>query len=267
MSTRHQLFEKVKVKSSLFSGFFNTFRAFSLAWKTKSLLIYFIIPFILNIAILSSILYFSYTSLVPMAQSFLSGDQWYMQFLRVLVSPVLFVLISIFTVFIYSIAGGIITAPFLDILSSKTEKVIGRNNSDDTFSLKEILSNIFRALLNSIRLLILIIVINFILLLLNIIPGGSFLYAFLNFLSALFFYGFQFYDFPLERRRYSFNEKLSITWKFKWSVLGSGLAFFLVSFIPVVGFLGLNLCTIGATLTFTEDIEPALAPKTPPRGA
>jgi CysZ protein len=181
-----------------------------------------------------------------------------MEFLRMLISPVLFVILSVITIFIYSIAGGIIAAPFLDLLSEKTEKVLGSRNPDEQFSLKELISDILRALSNSVKLLILIVIINIFLMLLNIIPGGSFLYAFLNFLSALFFYGFQFYDFPLERGRYTFNEKLSITWKFKWSVFGTGLAFFLVSFIPIIGFMGLNLCTVGAAKTFVEDIKPVL---------
>lgn len=261
MNAGSLLLKNAKVKSSLITGFSNSFRSISIAWRNKSLLIYFVVPFILNIAVLSAVFYFSYTSLVPLIKSALTGDQWYMNFLRVLISPVLFVLLSVFTVLVYSIAGGIITAPFLDLLSEKTEKVLGSKKSGEAFSVIELLSDILRALLNSIRLLILMLVINITLLLLNIIPGGSFIYAFLNFLSALFFYGFQFYDFSLERRRYSFGEKLRITWKFRWSVFGSGLAFFLISFIPVIGFLGLNLCTVGATITFTEDIEPALQKK------
>lgn len=258
MGANNQLFRKIKIRSSLSAGFANTFRSVTLVKNSKGLLPYFIIPFMLNIAALSGIFYFSYTSLLPLAQSVISGDQWYIQFIRMLVSPVLFILISILTVLIYSIAGGIITAPFLDLLSEKTEKILGIKIYGEKFSLKGVLSDIFRALANSIRLLFLIALINFILLILNLIPGGSFLYAFLNFLSALFFYGFQFYDFPLERRRYSFREKLRITLRFRWSVFGSGLAFFLVSFIPVAGFLGLNLGTIGAAITFSEDISPAL---------
>lgn len=258
MNSEKILFEKVETGSSLITGFSNTFRSVSLAWSSKGMLIYFVIPFILNIAILSGIFYYSYTSLVPSIRSVLSGGQWYIQFIRFLVSPVLFVMLSVFTVIIYSIAGGIITAPFLDLLSSKTEKVLGSGNPDENFSLKTIIYDILRASVNSVRLLLLIILINLLLLILNIIPGGSFLYAFLNFFSALFFYGFQFYDFPLERRRYSFREKLKITWRFKWSVSGNGLAFFLISFIPVIGFLGLNLCTIGAAITFSEDIKPGL---------
>ena len=257
MSTKPALFKNLKVNSSIFTGFTNTFRSPGLVIGNKNLLLYFVIPFILNIIILSGILYFAYTSLMPMTESFLAGNQWYMQFIRFVVSPVLLILLSIFTVFIYSIMGGIITAPFLDLLSSETEKVLGVKN-DEKLSMKELLSDIFRALVNTIRLLILIVLINLVLLLLNLIPGGSFVYAFLNFLTALFFYGFQFYDFPLERRRYRFMEKLKITWKFKWSVLGTGLAFFLLSFIPVIGFLGFNLCTVGAAVTFIEDIKDSL---------
>ncbi len=258
MNSGKDLFIDTKIHSSIFTGFINTFRSFSLLWNDKDLLIYFIVPFFLNIAILSIIFYFSYTSLVPLIQSFLSGDQWYIQFIRFLVSPVLFAMILISSVFIYSIAGVIITSPFLDILSGKTEKSLDIADSGGEFYFKDITFDILRVILNTIRLLFLLIIINFLLLLINIIPGGSFLYIFLNFFSALFFYGFQFYDFPLERRRYSFNEKLIITWKFRWSVLGSGLSFFLISFIPVIGFLGLNLCTIGAALTYNEDIHPVL---------
>jgi len=257
MSARPALIKKLKVKASMFSGLGNTFRSLGLTMKNKGLLMYFVIPFLLNIVILSGIFYFAYYSLVPAAESFLAGNQWYMQFIRFLVSPVLLILLSIFTIFIYSIMGGIITAPFLDLLSSETEKVLGIKN-DESFSMKEMISDIIRALMNTIRLIILILMINLVLLLLNFIPGGSFVYAFLNFMTALFFYGFQFYDFPLERRRYRFNEKLKITWKFKWSVFGTGLAFFLVSFIPIVGFLGFNLCTVGATLTFIEDMKDSL---------
>lgn len=261
MSSEKSLFDDSQIRSSVTAGFKNTFRAVSLILKSKGLFLYFTVPFLLNIVILSLIFFFTYTSLIPLIQNALAGEQWYMQFLRIMVSPVLFILLSIFTVLIYSIAGSIITAPFLDLLSSRTEKISGSARPDEKFSFTEFLSDIFRALANSIRLLVLIVMINILLLVLNVIPGGSFIYALLNFFSALFFYGFQFYDFPLERRKFGFNDKLKITWKFRRSVLGTGLSFFVISFVPVIGFLGLNLCTMGAAITFTEDINPALSGK------
>ncbi len=250
--------DSLKKESSFTAGFFNTFRSIPLAWKNKGLVVYFIIPFFLNIALLSAVFYFSYTSLVPLTQSVLTGDIWYIRFIRALISPVLFVILSIFSVIVYSFTGAVISAPFLEILSVKTEKILGIGGRDEKFSVTESLSGIMRALSNSLRLIILIIVINLLTFLLNIFPGGSFIYASLNFVSALFFYGFQFYDFPLEREKYSFKEKIRIAWSFKTAVLGCGFSFFVISFIPLIGFLGLNMCTIGAALTYTKGIRPVL---------
>ena len=106
MVSGNQLFQKAEIRTSLYRGFINSFRTFSLLRENRSMLIYFIVPFILNILILSGIFYYSYTTLIPLLQSFLSGDAWYMQFLSILISPVLFILFSIFTILIYSIAGG-----------------------------------------------------------------------------------------------------------------------------------------------------------------
>lgn len=248
----------LKKESSFTTGFFNTFRSIPLAWKNKGLLVYFIVPFFLNIALLSAVFYFSYTSLFPLIHTALAGDVWYIRFIRVLISPVLFVILSIFSVMIYSFTGAIISAPFLEILSAKTEKILGIGNREETFSLSESISDVLRAVSNSLRLLILIVIISLLTLLLNIIPGGSVIYASVNFVSALFFYGFQFYDFPLEREKYSFKEKLRIAWRFKRAVFGSGFSFFVISFIPLIGFLGLNMCTIGAALTYTNGIKPTL---------
>ncbi len=242
-------------RGSLFNGFFNTFRAVPFAFRNSGVIPYFAVPFILNIAVLSAIFYFSYSSLVPSAEGFLSGAQWYMRFIRAMVSPVLFLLLSLFTMFIYSIAGSIITSPFLDLLSAKTEKIFKGEPMTEKFSAAEMISDILRAVGNTLRLIGLIVVVNIFLLLLNLVPGGSFIYAFINFFAAMFFYGFQFYDFPLERRRLKFSQKLGITWRNKSAVAGTGLSFFLVSFIPVIGFLGLNLCTMGAAITYIEDIE------------
>jgi uncharacterized protein involved in cysteine biosynthesis len=108
---------------------------------------------------------------------------------------------------------------------------------------------------------VLLLFLNLALLFLNLIPGGAFIYAFLNFFFTAFFYGFQFFDYPLEKRFYSFREKLRICWRFKLTLSGNGTAFFLMSFIPVAGFLGLNSATVGAAISFKKYIEPALEKK------
>ncbi len=112
---------------------------------------------------------------------------------------------------------------------------------------------------NIIRMLGLLVLVNIFLLVLNFIPIiGSLLYTVLGYLSTSFFFGFQFFDFPLERRRFNFNQKLKIAWYYKRATMGIGTAFFILSFIPIVGFLALNLGTIGATLFFVDNIRPGL---------
>ncbi len=258
MPDKRIIFAEKKVKNSISSGFMEVFSSFRFARENKGITKYYILPFMLNLIILTAVLYFAYTGITPRVQSFLAGEQWYMQLLSTIVSPIIFIALMILTVFIYSIAGSIIASPFLDFLSLKTEEILTGEKFDEPFTLAAFIEDMVRITKNILKLTILIIMINIFLLLLNLIPGGSLVYAALNFFITSFFYGFQFFDYPLERRRYTFGEKLKICWKFRYSVCGNGAAFFILSFIPVAGFLGLNSATVGATALFVKDMKPAL---------
>ncbi len=249
---------KHKKNDSFFAAFREVFGAAFFVKKNSGLLKYFAIPFLLNILVLSSVFYFSYTTAVPMLEGLLAGDAWYMRMLTMMVAPVIIILLAFIIMILYSIAGGIITAPFLDLLSEKTERCAGISREDTGFSLSELLRDVYRALMNTIKLLLIILIIDFLLLMLLIIPGGSFLYTAAGFLTSVFFYGFQFYDYPLERLKLSFSKKLRVCWKWRRSVTGTGTAFFILSFIPIIGFIGFNLATVGASLTYTEKMHNSL---------
>lgn len=238
-----------------FQAFRRVFTSAAFISKNRSLVKYFAIPFILNIILLSAVFYLSWSATVPMVKNLLTGGEWYIRMLSMMVKPVISVLLALGTVIIYSAAGGIVTAPFLDLLSEKTERLAGVPEGGEKFSILSMISDIYRALMNSIRLLLIIILINIVLLILFILPGGSFLYSITGFFTSIFFYGFQFYDFPLERMKLPFSEKLGLCWRWRRTVAGTGAAFLVLSFIPVIGFLGLNLATVGATLLFAEKIR------------
>jgi len=274
MASTKELLVKDKVKNSLIDGFTDVLASFSFVMNHKGTLKYYILPFLLNIAVLTGILIFAYTGILPWMeqwlQHFVEGDAWYMKvgswlmsgFISYVIKPLFMALLAFVTVYLYSILGGIIIAPFLDFLSEKVEVVEGGETFDEPFSVSAMIADIVRALKNVVKLIIFLLAVNIFLVLLNLIPVvGSFIYIGINFFLTCFFYGFQFYDFPLERRRYTFGEKFRICWKYKLAVAGNGAAFFLLSLIPVIGFLGFNSGTIGAALTFTKDIKPALAQK------
>ncbi len=252
------MFKKIKITDTASGGFADVVNSFSFVSQNKSLIKYYIAPFLLNIIILSGIFYFSYNSLNPWLQGFLSGDAWYINFLSLILSPVLFVILLIATILFYSIAGTIIASPFLDFLSSKTEAIYSGVSPESDLSFVESIKDIIRTTKNAVKLIFLLLFLNILFLFLNFFPGGSFIYAFLNFFFTAFFYGFQFFDYPLEKRFYSFREKLRICWRFKKTLAGNGAAFFLISFIPLAGFLGLNAATVGAAISFKKYMEPAL---------
>ena len=257
-NTGASMFKKSSITDSASGAFGDVINSFSFVSQNRSLFKYYIIPFLFNIIILSGIFYFSYNSLNPWLQGFLAGDAWYIGFLSLILSPVLFVILLIATILFYSIAGTIIASPFLDFLSSKTEEIYSGVSPDSDLSFIDSIKDVIRTAKNAVKLIFLLLFLNILLLFLNFVPGGSFLYAFLNFFFTAFFYGFQFFDFPLEKRFYTFREKLRICWRFKKTLAGNGAAFFLISFIPLIGFLGLNSATVGAAISFKKYIEPAL---------
>jgi CysZ protein len=249
-----------KTGDSLTGGFLAFFRSFGFIKEQKGLVGYFIIPFLLNIVILSTIFYFSYYFISPWFMEIFAGDSWYLNLLRFLMKPLLIGVLFILTIIFYSIVGSIVTSPFNDILSQKVEEKLGGGDFNEKFSLPALISDIVRVTSNMIKMLLLIFILNMALLVINLVPiAGNIVYSVLSFLVTTFFLGFQFFDFPLERRRYHFKEKLRVGIRFKFQVIGLGTAFFLASFVPLVGFMGLNCGTIGATLLFVENIKQVLA--------
>jgi len=197
--------------------------------------------------------YFALQDLLP------RGDAWYLTALRWVISPILAAILGIAAIFAYSITGSIVTAPFNDIISAKVEIHLLGAGTDEGFSIDDFIDDMGRILLNTVKLLGLLLLFNLAILLLNFIPlAGGAAYSALSFASAMFFLGFQFFDFPLERRRLVFRDKLSVVWRHKFAAVGLGTGFFLITFVPVVGFLGLNLAAVGATELFVKRILPEL---------
>ena len=254
---------KILPKGSFVGAFLSVFSSLSLVKRYK-LYAYFFIPFLLNIVILSLIFYFSFTTLKPLIQNLITGNGILFDMLRFIITPLLVIIQTIITILIYSIVGNIVTAPFNDFLSQKVEIKAFGEKFDEKLTLKSMIADIIRVVANLIKLLLLMAAAHILLFLLNFIPVlGTILYTVLGFLVTAFFFGFQFYDYPLERRRYTFGKKLKTTFRFASQVLGIGVGFFLLSLIPVINFLGLNMATTAATVMFSNYIKPVVAQNEP----
>ncbi|MBP7734506.1 MAG: EI24 domain-containing protein [Spirochaetes bacterium] len=251
--------ENARADDSFFRGLAAAPRALRFVRSNRGMAKYFVIPFLLNIIILSSTVFFIFTTVYDPLLGLVSGSAWYNRAIEFILAPLLFLALAILIVLLYSILGSVITAPFNDFLSRKVEETLTGSMFDEKLSFAAAIKDVFRVVGNVIKLLGLIILVQLLLLFLNLIPAaGSVLYSVTGFLATSFFIGFQFFDFPLERRRYRFREKMTVAWRFRRTVAGVGASVFLMTFIPLAGFLGLNIAAVSAAMIFVERVMPAL---------
>lgn len=241
--------------NSFITGFTSTFEAFPFILNNK-MTKFLVLPLIINIALLVSVFWYTFTKASPILLGLVQFDQWYLKPVQYLVSPVLVILLVTAAFFLYSITGALIASPFLDIISLRTEKAMGGNVPDPGFSLMALL----RMAAGILKLLLLTLALYILILPLNLVPvAGSAVYAAAGFLLTSFFCGFQFYDMPLERRGFTFSEKFLVCRKFGATVAGTGAAFMLISLIPVAGFLGIIVATSGSAIAYSRIIEPSIS--------
>jgi CysZ protein len=250
----------IKQPGAFVTGVLAPFRALRTTRDIPGLKRFFIIPFLINILLLTGAFVLGYMFMGDAVQSLVpQGDAWYLTALRWIIQPLIALLLALVLVFAYSITGSIITAPFNDIISAKVERALAGGTPDDRFTLAGFFDDMLRILFNTIKLVLLLVVFQLAILLVNLVPvAGGPLYTALSYCAAMFFLGFQFFDFPLERRRLFFRDKLKVVWRHKFTAIGLGTGFFLITFVPLVGFLGLNLATVGATELFVRRVLPGL---------
>lgn len=249
-------------RDSFIRGISAVLKSFRIVKRTPGMARYFIIPFVINIAILTLIAVIAWTLIYQPLTDLVRGPAWYHKVLSFIIAPAAVIVIAAAVVLLYSIIGSVVTAPFNDLISEKVETVMTGARFEEPFRLRRFFGDIARMIGTVIGLVSIIVPVNILLLLLNLIPVvGNIAYAALAFLTATYFTGLPFFDFPLDRRRLSFRQKLSVAWRYRRLVAGVGASFIAMTFIPIVGFLGLNIAAVAATTIFVEDILPALSPR------
>lgn len=260
MSSKIVKFEKNKrpVFSGLKDGFFSVFESFKFMRENKGFPKFFIIPFLLNLILLSFLVFAAWQYLYPYLLSNIpAGNEWYIVFIQRIASFLFLVVSSAVVLLLYSITGSILSAVFYDFISEKTEVIITGEQLDEPFSFKLMLEDMKRIIFNVLKMIVFLLLINGVLFFINFIPFvGSFIYTVLSFLTVSFFFGFQFFEFTLDRKRLTFGQKLRITFKYKWLTCGTGVAFMLLTFIPVIGFLSIGAGVTAGTILYFEKIHP-----------
>lgn len=237
-----------------FFGFIYPLKSFNFFLKNPKLVLYSIVPLIINIIIYGTIFILSYKWLIDYTNNLKSaygaGSSWWQEIFLILMLIISFIILLIICYLAFITLGSIITAPFNEKISRYVEEKYTKTEiiykvgfwKDAWLSIKaEILKIAF-------YLSILIPVF-----LLNLIPViGSILSATLGIVFSFFYNSLDFLDYPMTRKFYTLRKKIRIVSSKKMLSLGFGCSVFIIMFLPLVNVLLKPVCVTAGTALYFE---------------
>jgi len=172
-------------------------------------------------------------------------DRWYDYLLLVFVGVGAIVLFGLLCFFTFVLAVSILTAPFADVLSEKTEAALTGKKLDGAFTVGRFVKDILRGIAHAVKLLLMQLVV----LVVGLFPivGPPLAIAGTAILLAL-----EFMDHPMARRRMAFREKRRLTFAARWHSLGFGLGAMLWLIVPGINLVCVPAAVCGATALYLE---------------
>jgi CysZ protein len=182
------------------------------------------------------------------------GSGWFFLFkgyLAIAIGFIIKILSWIIFGFINKYIVMILMSPLYALLSEKVEaKLTGK---EYPFSLTQLIKDIFRGIAITLRNMFMELIIIALCSVLAFIPVVNFITPFLVFFVSAYFMGFALFDYNCERHRMSFSESIQFMKRNRPSVIGVGIMYNLIAYLPVIGYiLPPVLGSIGATKVFLQ---------------
>lgn len=238
-------------------GFWFPFTSFSYVRRHPSLYPFIIIPFIINICTFSLVIYFGFDFYRELVLSRLPhGDAWYWLILNyfLLILAILVVLVLIF--FTFTAVGSLLASPFNDVLSEKTELLIGGHVSEEPFALGRLLRDVRLTMVTEIKKIALFLLGMIVLLMLHLLPVlGSMLYPFLSVAWTAFFLVIEYTGYVFARKQLGFSAQRQIIFRHMPLMAGFGLGLFCILAVPFLQFFCIPLGVVGAVRLLAEAKE------------
>ena len=158
---------------------------------------------------------------------------------------IFFALILLVSVACFSIIGNIIATPFNDLLTQNVEAIVlGFSPAENSFQLNDLMK-IAIGLREEFKKICFVILIFIVLLPLNLVPlVGQSLSLFLKGAVVAITLGLEFFSYSLDRRDYSFKQKLRFIRIRFFELLGVGLSAWALLLVPIINFSILPLSAI-----------------------
>lgn len=237
--------------SAFIFGFLHPFRCTGLFLKHPKLILYSIVPMVINLIIYGAIFFFVYdwiTGMTGNLEVLSKQENILVESLRILVKVASFLLVLLVCYFLFVIFGGIVSAPFNEFISKYVEeKVFGIRNVVQLPFVKEVLVSIreeSKKLLFYFSVIIPLFAINFIPMIGSAISFG------VGTPFSAYYNALDFMDYPMTRNGAVFKQKLGIINKKLSLSLGFGSIAFLMTFLPIINVIMKPLLVVAGTSLF-----------------
>lgn len=165
---------------------------------------------------------------------------------------IIFIILLIFLLVVTFIFSMILAGPFNDVLSERVEQIV-TGGGEIPFSWNYFAKSIWRSIVVELQKAGFFLTIPLLLLILNIIPVlGSVIYLILASLFAAFDIGFNFMDYPMSRKLWTFRQRIRLGWSNRYYLVGFGS----IALIPFFPYIFSAPLVVGGTLLF-EDLKPS----------
>ena len=239
--------------SNFSRGFLYPFRAGKFIKGHPALLKYIIIPFFINVMVLSGAIYWGFAFFNSIVVHYIpQGETWYWVILSYFIWAAAILITMVLVFFGFTVTGAIIASPFNDILSEKTEELLSGIPNDEPFVFKIFLKDAMHTVTDESKKIIIFVVLMVFLLPLNLLPGGSLPYSVLTVLLTVFFLVVEYTGYVFYRKHLTFREQRNFIFSQKFLMLGFGTGVLGVLAVPFLQFFCIPLGVVGATQLYYD---------------
>jgi CysZ protein len=174
-------------------------------------------------------------------------NSW-LSFLLIFFQLILNLILLLFYFSLFKYLFLIIGSPLFAYLSEKTESII--EGKDYPFSFKQLMKDIIRGIKLALRNMLWQTVYTVSILILSFIPVIGWVTPLLALLVECYYLGFSMLDYSCERNKLSTAQSISFIGRHKGLAIGNGMVFYLMHFIPILGWLlAPSYAVIAATIS------------------
>ncbi len=174
-------------------------------------------------------------------------NSW-LSFLLIFGQIILNLILLLFYFSLFKYLFLIIGSPLFAYLSEKTEAII--EGKDFPFSFKQLMKDIVRGIKLALRNMLWQTVYTISILILSFIPLLGWITPLLALLVECYYLGFSMLDYSCERNKLSTSQSITFIGRHKGLAIGNGMVFYLMHFIPVLGWLlAPSYAVIAATIS------------------